>query len=78
MQLNLTSNIRPGEAPLDLAGYERAGGYEAVRKVVGKIRHEDVTQIPPAPTGSQSARTFRFQPVAQIEIGSLQRRRESK
>jgi len=24
----LTQNIRPGEQPLDLRGYERAGGYQ--------------------------------------------------
>lgn len=45
METPLTANIRPGEEPLDLKGYERAGGYEAVRKTIGKLRHEDVTQL---------------------------------
>ncbi|MFN8177280.1 MAG: NADH-quinone oxidoreductase subunit NuoF [bacterium] len=45
MELHLTRNIREGVEPPDLKAYERAGGYEAVRKTVGKVRHEDVTQI---------------------------------
>src|SRR5262245_45319150 len=45
METPLTANIKPGQAPLDLKGYERAGGYEAVRKTVGKIKHEEVTQL---------------------------------
>ena len=29
MERPLTANIRPGEPPLDIDGYERAGGYRA-------------------------------------------------
>ena len=41
----LTRNIRPGEPPLDIAGYERVGGYEAVRKALGGMAPGDVTQL---------------------------------
>ena len=34
MEQPLTKNIRPGEPPLDLRGYERAGGYQALRKAL--------------------------------------------
>ena len=40
----LTKNIRPGEPPLDLKGYVKAGGYESVRKVLGGMAPKDVTQ----------------------------------
>ncbi|NBC32478.1 MAG: NADH-quinone oxidoreductase subunit NuoF [Alphaproteobacteria bacterium] len=32
----LTRNIRPGEPPLDRAGYEEAGGYRALKAVIGR------------------------------------------
>jgi len=35
MQRPLTKNIRPGQAPLDLAAYERAGGYATVHDTIG-------------------------------------------
>ena len=35
MDRPLTKNVRPGEAPLDLAGYERAGGYQGLRRALG-------------------------------------------
>jgi len=38
----LTEHIRPGEPPLDLRGYERAGGYEALRAVVGRMTPAEV------------------------------------
>jgi NADH-quinone oxidoreductase subunit F len=38
----LTKNISPGQAPLDLKGYERAGGYEAARKALAKMTPEEV------------------------------------
>jgi len=44
MELPLTRNIRKGEAPLDFAGYVRAGGYEAVRKTVGRRTPADVVR----------------------------------
>lgn len=34
METPLTKNIRPGELPLDLAGYEKAGGYQGLRKAL--------------------------------------------
>jgi len=36
MERPLTQNIRHGQAPLDLAGYRRAGGYETLRATLGK------------------------------------------
>lgn len=41
----LTQNIRVGEEPLDLRGYEAAGGYEAVRKVLGGMSPSDVIDV---------------------------------
>lgn len=41
----LTQNIRPGEEPLDLRGYEAAGGYEAVRKMLGGMSPADVIDV---------------------------------
>lgn len=38
----LTRNIRPGGPPPDLAAYERAGGYRAVRKALSEMSPEDV------------------------------------
>ena len=38
----LTSNIRPGQAPLDLKGYEAVGGYAAVRKAIKEMTPQDV------------------------------------
>jgi NADH-quinone oxidoreductase subunit F len=38
----LTGNIRPGEPPLDIAGYERAGGYQALRKALKTMTPEAV------------------------------------
>ncbi|HXS27663.1 MAG TPA: NADH-quinone oxidoreductase subunit NuoF [Steroidobacteraceae bacterium] len=40
----LTHNIRPGEPPLDLAGYERAGGYQGLRKALKTLAPTDVMQ----------------------------------
>jgi NADH-quinone oxidoreductase subunit F len=44
MELPLTRNIRKGEAPLDFAGYVRAGGYEAVRETLGRRAPADVVR----------------------------------
>jgi NADH-quinone oxidoreductase subunit F len=41
----LTANIREGEAPLDIQAYMRAGGYEAVKKAVGKMEPTALTQL---------------------------------
>jgi NADH-quinone oxidoreductase subunit F len=45
MEKPLTKNIRPGEEPLDLKAYERAGGYTALRKTIGKLPPQEVTKI---------------------------------
>lgn len=38
----LTRNIRPGEPPLDLAAYRRAGGYEAARRALRSMTPQEV------------------------------------
>lgn len=45
MEKPLTNNIRPGEEPLDLKGYENAGGYQAVRKALKDMAPGDVTEV---------------------------------
>src|SRR5918911_1072867 len=40
----LTQNIRPGEEPLALREYERAGGYQAVRKALQHMTPAGVTE----------------------------------
>ena len=45
MERPLTSNIRPGEPPLDLADYERSGGYAAARKALRSLAPEDVARV---------------------------------
>lgn len=42
MELPLTKNIRPGQEPFDLKGYEMAGGYRAVRKALFKMTPREV------------------------------------
>src|SRR5512146_1047805 len=39
----LTRNIRPGREPLDLAGYELAGGYQAARQALTRMAPQEVT-----------------------------------
>jgi NADH-quinone oxidoreductase subunit F len=41
----LTRNIRPGRPPLDLKGYEAAGGYAAARKAVGSMSPGDIMKV---------------------------------
>jgi NADH-quinone oxidoreductase subunit F len=45
MERPLTQRIRPGEEPLDLRGYERAGGYQAVRQALGGMSPPQVTAL---------------------------------
>jgi NADH-quinone oxidoreductase subunit F len=45
MERPLTENIAPGEEPLDLKGYQRAGGYQALRKALREMAPADVTQV---------------------------------
>lgn len=43
METPLTKNIRPGEEPMNVKEYEAAGGYQAVRKVLGEMQPGEVT-----------------------------------
>jgi NADH-quinone oxidoreductase subunit F len=45
MERPLTKNIRPGEEPLELRAYERAGGYQAVRKALTGMAPLEVQQV---------------------------------
>lgn len=45
MERPLTQSIKPGEEPLDLTEYERAGGYQALRKALRDMAPEEVTQV---------------------------------
>jgi NADH-quinone oxidoreductase subunit F len=45
MEKPLTQNIHPNEEPLDLAGYERIGGYQAVRKAIKEMQPKDVIDV---------------------------------
>jgi len=38
----LTQNIRPGEEPLDIEAYLRAGGYAGLRKSLGGMTPKEV------------------------------------
>lgn len=40
----LTANIHPGEPPLDLKGYEKAGGYRAARKALTQMSPTEVQE----------------------------------
>lgn len=40
----LTKNIKPGEGALDIKAYEKAGGYQALRKVLKELKPQEVTQ----------------------------------
>ena len=40
----LTRNIQAGREPLDRAGYEKAGGYRALRKALGQMSPDDVLE----------------------------------
>lgn len=44
MERPLTKNIRPGEEPLDLRGYEQAGGYQALRKALQQMTPKKVQE----------------------------------
>lgn len=41
----LTKNISPDRTPLDIKGYEKAGGYQALKKAIRDYTPEQVTQI---------------------------------
>lgn len=44
MEQPLTQNIKPDSGPLNLADYQKAGGYQAVRKAL-KMTPQDVTDL---------------------------------
>jgi NADH-quinone oxidoreductase subunit F len=46
----LTQNIRPEREPQDLTAYERAGGYQALRKVLQGMTPQEVTAMVTAST----------------------------
>jgi NADH-quinone oxidoreductase subunit F len=43
MERPLTQHIRPDQEPLDLQGYERDGGYQALRRALGGMTPQQVT-----------------------------------
>jgi NADH-quinone oxidoreductase subunit F len=45
MERPLTEHIRPGEEPLDLREYEKAGGYRALRKALLGMTPAEVTEV---------------------------------
>jgi NADH-quinone oxidoreductase subunit F len=45
MERPLTKNIRPGEEPLSLKEYEKAGGYEAVRTALQGMTPQQVQEV---------------------------------
>jgi NADH-quinone oxidoreductase subunit F len=45
MEKPLTKHIRSGHEPLDLGAYERAGGYQAVRKALKELTPLEVQQM---------------------------------
>ncbi len=45
METPLTARIQPGREPLDLRGYERAGGYQAVRKALLTMSPKEVRDV---------------------------------
>jgi NADH-quinone oxidoreductase subunit F len=45
MERPLTQHIHPGEDPVDLKGYEKAGGYQALRKAIREMAPGEVTQV---------------------------------
>lgn len=44
MEKPLTQRIRPGAPPPDIAEYERTGGYQALRKTIGRMSPMEVTE----------------------------------
>ncbi len=44
MEKPLTQNIRPDGAPVDLKAYEKAGGYQAIRKVLKDFTPKEVQE----------------------------------
>ncbi len=45
MERPLTKNIKPGEPPLDLKQYEKAGGYKSVHKALETMTPQEVIEV---------------------------------
>ncbi|MEW6112790.1 MAG: NADH-quinone oxidoreductase subunit NuoF [Thermodesulfobacteriota bacterium] len=45
MEKPLTGRMRPGEGPVELAAYEKAGGYGALRKALFQMAPQEVIQL---------------------------------
>jgi NADH-quinone oxidoreductase subunit F len=45
MEQPLTKNIRPGEEPFNLKEYERAGGYQALRKALTGMTPQEIIKL---------------------------------
>jgi len=45
MDKPLTKNIDPKRGPLNLKGYEKAGGYTAMKKALKEMEPGDVTKV---------------------------------
>lgn len=45
MERPLTKNIQPDQEPLDVTAYERAGGYQAMRKALQGMAPQEVTAL---------------------------------
>ena len=45
MERPLTKNIDPNRPPLDLKGYEAAGGYAGVRKAISTLQPTEITEL---------------------------------
>ena len=45
METPLTHNIHPGQEPPGLKGYERAGGYQGLRKALGSMTPQEVVDL---------------------------------
>ena len=45
MEKPLTKNIKPGKPPPSVRQYEQAGGYQSLRKVLGKMEPREVIDL---------------------------------
>src|SRR5689334_16222283 len=45
MERPLTANMRPDGEPLEVGAYERAGGYQALRKALQTMTHKEVVDV---------------------------------
>jgi NADH-quinone oxidoreductase subunit F len=45
LETPLTNNIRPGQSPMNLKEYEKAGGYQTLQKALKKLAPKEITQM---------------------------------